>query len=384
MSVSASNRFRVHAMSARQAGLSMIELMVGLTIGLVLTLGLFTLLASSSQAFKQQDDFARMQDNASAAFRYIGDSLRQAGFLGNLSDPTGMAFVAGSAVGTVNDCGSGGNPPSANWALTFSTPIFAFPGLTPLTVNAAFPCILAVNFYSGPPIANPNPILVVRGASGYRIPDPNADGDLTDGLAAQQNYTTTIYVQSNPYKGIVFYGADFAALRGSNATYKLSTGADYDIFEYRAHVYYVRPCSRPAGGAVNCTGAADDNNRPIPTLVRQELVGSTMTEVPLAEGIDLVDYRFGVDNNSDGVPDVFKDTPVAGDWPNVVAVKVTLLVRSPTLSSEYDDSSKQYDLNGDGVIDYSCTLLPAPACRYKRKVFSQTFQARNIAQRKGG
>jgi len=374
-----------------QAGLSMIELMVGLTIGLVLTLGLFTMLAGSSQAFKQQDDFARMQDSASAAFRYLGDSIRQAGFVGNTSDPSTIAFVAGSAVATTVDCGSGANPPSANWALTFTQPIVAFTGLTPLTVNAVFPCILAVNFNAGPPIANPNPILVVRGASGYRIcnalvaaPGPPACTNPNALLTAQQNYTTTIYVQADPYKGIVFYGADYANLSASATARFYSNGNDLEMFEYRAHVYYVRPCSRPAGGATNCTGPADDNNHPIPTLVRQELNGSAMTEVPLVEGIDLVDYRFGVDNNGDGVPDVFKESPVAGDWPNVVAVKVSLLVRSSTLSTEYDDSPKQYDLDGDGVIDYKCTLLPAPACKYKRKVFSQVFQARNLAQRKGG
>ena len=369
----------------------MIELMVGLTIGLVLTLGLFTMLAGSSQAFKVQDDFARMQENATAAFRYIGDSVRQAGFVGNTSDPSIISFVAGSAVATTTDCGSGANPPTTNWALTFTTPIIAFPGLTPATVNAVFPCILSANFSAGPPVANPNPILVVRGASGYRIcnqvvaaPGPPVCTNPNALLTAQPNYATTIYVQSDPYKGLVFYGADFANLRASATSRFYSNGNDIEMFEYRAHVYYIRPCSRPAGGAANCTGAADDNGHPIPTLVRQELSGSAMTEVPLVEGIDLIDYRFGIDNNGDGVPDVFKDTPVAGDWPNVVAVKVTMLVRSPTLSTEYDDSGKQYDLNGDGVIDYKCTLAPAPACRYKRKVFSQVFQARNLAQRKGG
>ena len=55
-----------------QRGLSLIEMMVGLTIGLVLTLGLFTLIANTSQSFKVQDDFSRMQENGATAFRYIG------------------------------------------------------------------------------------------------------------------------------------------------------------------------------------------------------------------------------------------------------------------------------------------------------------------------
>ena len=63
----------------------------------------------------------------------------------------------------------------------------------------------------------------------------------------------------------------------------------------------------------------------------------------------------------------------------------TLLVRSTVLNPQYDDSAKTYDLNGDNVVDYQCTLdLATPAaCNYKRKVFSQLVQLRNIAQRRG-
>ncbi|HUO44607.1 MAG TPA: PilW family protein [Burkholderiales bacterium] len=376
--------------AARQTGLSLVELMVGLTIGLFLTLGLFTLIANSSQSFKVQDDFSRMQENATAALRYMGDSIRMAGFVGYAQDPA-LINAASDGVATTTDCGSATNPPTANWALNMQVPIYGIPGsgagaLTQLTVHGVFPCIIATNFQSY------SPILVTRGAGGYRIPDPNNDGNLTDGLAEQPNYNTTIYVQSAPAKvltggfaGLLFYGNDFAALRASNQTPLQPNGSDSDIFEYHAHVYYIRPCSRPAAGTT-CDGVTDDAGFPIPTLARQELVGSAMTEVPLVEGVDLISFQYGIDNNpnpGDGVADIFTTTPAAGDWSNVVAVRVSVLVRSPHLSSSYDDSSKQYDLDGDGVPDYACTASYANACKYKRKVFTQIFQLRNIALRRG-
>lgn len=386
-----------------QRGMSMMELMVGLAIGMVLTLGMFTMVVSTSQSFRVNDDFGRMQENAASAFRYLGESLRQAGFYGNARDLGRIIAVPGFPVNTTIDCGSLTILPTVNFALDMATPIRAYMIYTPATVNAAFPCINQANFSAGPGgIITRNPILVTRGASGFRIcwaivtgaaspPDcPNTTSLLTN----QPNSATTIYVQADPYQGYLFYGANYAALRAgpTGRKYPLTLN-DVEMFEYRAHVYYIRPCSRPFGGAVNCVGSippTDDNGNPIPTLVRQELVGSNMVEVPVVEGIELIDYRFGVDNTGpsgspDGVADFFTANIInESQWKQVVSVKVTLLVRSPNIDIEYDDSGKQYDLLGDNVtVIYRCTNSPAPACRYKRKVFSQTIQLRNIAQRNG-
>ena len=373
-------------------GLSLVELTVGLAIGLVLTLGLFTLISNQSLAFKVQNDFARMQENGATALRYIGDSVRIAGFYGYTVEPGNVNTTIGGIAmraGPTDDCGSAANQPTTNWALDIGKPVYGFAGVRAAAVNAQFPCILAANFLDVPP--NGQQLLITRSAGGYRVPDAAPVGDLTADLAAQPNYRTTVYLQGDPNAGLLFYGRDFAALKAAASTRVLPNGNDIDIFEYRAHVYYLRPCSRPAGGGANCTGADDDAGQPIPTLVRQELIGSAtgprMTEVPLVEGVERIDLRFGIDSTNDGVADNFTATPVsAADWANVVAVKVSVLVRSPTLSAQHDDSVKSYDLDGDGKPDYQCTdfLATNPnACQYKRKVFSQTFQLRNIAQRRG-
>ena len=102
--------------------------MIGLTIGLFLTLGMFTLIANSSNVFKVQDDFARMQENASSAMRYISTSLRSAGFYGYAADFS-LVNTTGGAVSTVNDCGSATNPPASNWALGLEFPVFGLAGL---------------------------------------------------------------------------------------------------------------------------------------------------------------------------------------------------------------------------------------------------------------
>ena len=93
-------------------------------------------------------------------------------------------------------------------------------------------------------------------------------------------------------------------------------------------------------------------------------------------------------------------TVSASDWPVpllitgtslvpftvIVTVRVTLLARSATPSAQIDDSNKTYDLNGDNVYDFRCQDMLAAepySCQFRRNVFTQLFQLRNIAQRRG-
>jgi len=350
--------------------------MVALTIGLFLTLGLMLMMSDSSRTFKIQDDYARMQENAVSSLRYLNDSLRHSGFYGLAGDTISLDQY-GTIGGITNDCGN---------TLTSGVPLFGYEFATAAAANAALACIRTQNF-------QPGPALVLRLASGIGIPDPNGDGNLTDGMAAQPGFTNTLYVQSDANFGYVFRGGDFAALVGANLVKKYVSGNQFPVFPYQMHVYYVRPCSRPTGAGGTQCQATDDSGRPIPTLVRQELEATTMVERALAEGVERINFLYGVDTlpapDGNGIADRYVADPlaVAGDgWARVVSVRVTLLVRSPTVIAGHDDSTKSYDLNGDGTPDFTCTDSVATepmACAYKRALFSQVIQVRNVAFRKG-
>jgi type IV pilus assembly protein PilW len=377
-----------------QRGVSLVELLVGLTVGLFLTLGLLVMMAGTSSGFKVQDEFARMQEGGVEALRYIGDSLRLAGFYGWNGSPGGATSVAlpqlaagaGQEVDTLNDCGVAvANPPAANWALQVGSPLFGRIGLTPATVNAVFPCIRAENFLDAAAL---HQILVVRGSNASEVVDPTTPGDLSDATFDNDR----LYVQANPAGGIIFRGgaARFSALKAIGETARVTNAAgavvDAPIFEYQAHVYYLRPCTRPATPP-SCA-ATDDGGFPIPTLVRQQLVGRTMTELALVPGVERIGYLYGIDevNNNptrtwDGVPDRYVTAPTDIQWPNVVTVRVSVLMRSATPNAGHDDSGKRYNL---GTGFFTCDPLIANNCAYRRHVFQQTFQVRNIAMRRAG
>jgi hypothetical protein len=421
-------------------GLALIELMVALTIGMVLALGILILMSSTSRSYKISDDYARMQENGTSAVRYMSDDLHMAGFFGMAGTTDALqTFDVNPADGNIdygqdaginwgtsaaNDCGA------ANWSLQPAIPISGLPPNTPggATPNdpisgAALSCIPAANYVAGP-------ALIVRGAIGTMVNGVALNSGLTNNIPIKvpSNWTTAqfapagfdpnlLYIQSDPFLGFIFQGTNYDTYK--NKTYTRSVPAigggfvDAPIYQYQAHIYYIRPCSRPAGPLVNgnptCQGAGIDdqpNPTPIPTLVRQEwqVVGGVgkMMETGLVEGVEQMSIFYGYDtlaanglpipagcnvpgqctNSPDGVADSFSTVPpTAANSAQVVVVRVNLLVRSTAPTKSYDDSPKTYDLGGGTT--WNCVVNNGP-CNFKRHIFSQQIQLRNASVRRNG
>lgn len=69
-----------NAARQRQSGLTVLELMIALSIGLLLVAGIGTIFVGSSQTYRVQEDQARIQEAGRYAIETLGRSLRQAGY----------------------------------------------------------------------------------------------------------------------------------------------------------------------------------------------------------------------------------------------------------------------------------------------------------------
>lgn len=345
----------------RQRGLTLVEVMVAMTIGIILLLALGTLFANSTRVFKANDDFSRMQENGAYALNALGEDIRQAGFFGRISDVEISVPTAATIVRDYGTCGA-----ETAWVTNFRQPLVGFvEGLTTTAPDASMPCVTAANLIVSA-VDRPSHLIVLRGASGTQVASAALDPN-------------TLYVQSDPGRGTIFLGSEYASLSASDKR-TISGGAEAPIYAYQAKAYYLRPCSRPSGSGSLVCQASDDDAQPIPTLVRQELVGTTLAERTVAEGVEAMNIFYGIDSDANGVPNYYTNTPLAVDFARVVAVRVSILVRSPRPTNGYDDSGRSYDLDGNGINELNCAADGLP-CNYHRHVFTQTFQVRNIAQR---
>jgi hypothetical protein len=430
---------------ARLRGLTLVEFMVAITIGIFIALGMLLLMSRTSRSYKINDEFARIQESGAEGIRYLGDDLHMAGFFGlagtsdamqtspdakgvylnfgqDLAAPPNLGTTAAAGIGPLVDCGT------ANWSFQTSIPVAG----VAFTANKSVPkdpisgnplsCINASNFAGGP-------VLVLRGALGTMINGTSATVNNTAVMqpsvwavgnfkAANGSDPKLLYTQADPFAGYVFLGSQFNLYQtGGYSRYvpdpnNAGLFVDAPIYQYQSHIYYVRPCSRPTGAAdtmgnpvCNTTVQPfDDGGFPIPTLVRQEWQsGPVLRETALVEGVEQIGILYGYDNQSatgapvacsfagqcdpnspDGVADTYSATPpTLANSQQVVTVRLNMLIRAPAPTAGYDDSVKSYDLGN--AVRWNCNNPVGTApCNYHRHIFSQLIQVRNAALRRGG
>lgn len=379
----------------RQRGFSLIELMLAMTIGLLILTGLTTVFVNSSQSYAELRKTAEQIENGRYAVEFLTQDIRHAGFYGEfaalpaapatLPDPC-TAPTAGAVSDTVNN------------ALAFPVQGVA---AADFTTAASVPTNCAVSTLI--PAANRvagSDIIVVRRTDSSALP-------ITD-TATATPVQNAVYLQTTPTDAQFALGSataldgtmdpaggvltttsvfrqrpDLSATITPPATTYPKIAAK--IRKYRTHVYFVAPCSVPAGGGAVCTGATDDNGRPIPTLKRLELgTNGAFSIVPIAEGIQRIRFEYGIDSSpatadpgtglvGDGFPDSYVHAPSAAQYASAVAVRVYVLAQNTQPTNGYTDN-KTYTLGS--------ATTAAAGDSYKRHVYGAETRIVNAAGRR--
>ena len=113
---------------SRAAGLTLVELMVAMVLGLVLIAGVVAVVVSASSNYSELGNISRQVENGRYALQVLGDDVRHAGFYGEFYDLTppsslpdpcaadlaslraGMGLPVQGADSIPADCGSGDLP----------------------------------------------------------------------------------------------------------------------------------------------------------------------------------------------------------------------------------------------------------------------------------
>jgi type IV pilus assembly protein PilW len=326
------------------AGFSLIELMVAVTLGLLLILALASLLAQQNRARSELDKSAAQAENGRYALSILQSDIQLAGFYGQFADDVPAPGSLPDPCETVD---------VAEIEDSLALPLQGYDNVSSVP-SPLSTCLAEDNHLDG------TDILVVR----------RLGTSVAGSFDAKR-----IYVQTTPDSRVTDLGENSAT---SFTLLKKDGITPADSRAYVERIYFVSPCNVFASGQSTCTAAAD-GGKPIPTLKRLDLtvVGSAAAFVltPLVEGVENMQLDYGVDTEGVGAPAYpFVEAPSLGEWPNVVAVNISLLVRNPAETIGHQDA-KTYNLGLDGSTGPF-------GDRYKRHVYSSGVRVINVSGRK--
>ncbi|MFC3530953.1 PilW family protein [Vogesella facilis] len=352
-------------MRNRQAGLSIVEIMIAMTLGLILltAVGGFYVAQHRNQR-ELSNQFAQIE-NGRYAMDVLTKYLENAGYYGNY---VYMDDFPSASASLPSAC-------ETSFQYMYSTATgtnalaFAVQGATSATISATFPCIPSANLYSD------NDAFLVREVD----PSPVASSS----LVGRNIYLQAVARLKGP---VITTGSNVASFTLTNLD-----GSAGEIRRYPPRIFYIGRCLDASGGT--CSSGSD-----VPTLRMLEL-GDTGTatgfsDSPMVEGIERMVIEYGLDlkgsNHSyvdasgvtqvvqyDGAPDSYsRSLTTTNEWARVVALRITLLARAGKITAGYSDT-RSYTLASGVSYTPSGT-----AANYKRKLFRKTIYLINVGSRR--
>ena len=332
-----------------QRGLSLIEMMISITIGLIILSAMTTLFSSQSKTRSELDKSNRMIDNGRYALEILSENLRMAGFYGNYV-PSGTTTAATDPCTLANITNAATNlQEMLHHVYGYNAAVQAsqIAGV-PLTGNCAFTYTAG----NAKTLKSGSDILVLR-RTGTSAPVAAASVTAAASTVLQVSNCTT---DTSRYQIIAGDGVKTAFHDKDCATVA-------SLRPFIVQIYFVSPENNVGDG--------------IPTLKRLELDQATgaFVTTPLVEGIEYMQVDYGWDTNADGAADSYIAAPAAdADWGNIVSVKINIIARNIETTAGHTDT-KKYVLGSAG--DFGPFGDP-----YKRHAYTQVVRLVNPSSRR--
>jgi type IV pilus assembly protein PilW len=331
-------------------GFTLVELMVGITLGLLVLAVVSLVFLNVSNNRREIERTGRQIENGRFAMQLLADDLVNAGYFGEF-DPRDVGLPATKP-----------DPCSTDVADMKNMVMMHVQGFAAGAANPS--CIADVQ----PGTA----VIAVRRTATCIAGDANCEPAATGQIYLQSSLCNA-ELANPPVAGHYVVAANPGAGVPVYTLTQHDCGTSASLRAYVVHVYFV----------ANNNNAGDG----VPTLKRAELgVNGQFSIVPLVEGIENLQLEYGLDTNGDGFPDDVSKDPgtYAGcaadpcyiaNWANVMTVRVSLLSRATEQTPGYSDG-KTYTLGQVTVGPFNDG--------FKRHAYTGTVRLNNPAQRREG
>jgi len=376
------NMVRNSAKTTSMQGLSLIELLVAMVLGLTLATGVMQIYVSNTTSDRDQEARLRIQENGRFGMNFLSQEIRMAGYLGCLGGIDGTTVNQTLATtptafqpqfGVQGWEAAGTDPSETNNSANNVAVVSSSTSEWTTTGGNTMPTVMAV----------PNSdIIRVWGAEG----SPGVVSTINSGVTPTLVVDTAIGIAANDFvlvsdceqADIVQACSVTDNAPAANSTLTLSTSCTPGNAA-SSPINSIAPAEAvKLQGTLFWVGKRDNTATNSPSLFRAQLsaTGTVGTPEELIEGVESMQILYG--ENLDGDPRSTVDTYVpadqVGNWLNIVSVRISLLLQS------VDDGSvpapQAYTFNGV-VYDGVGVNGSLPVDNRVRRVFTSTINLRN-------
>lgn len=268
-------------LASHEHGLTLIELMVSLAIGLLLVIAMTAIFVNSSNARRELALSAEVIENGRYALSVLDRELSQSGFYGTLVAATGGALADDKICSIDTD-------DLTEWANSLSVHAKGFNNdvLSPTCLKRK---------------AGTDAIFVQR-ASTCQVGESGCDAESASQAYLQVSECGSEY-NTKPF---VLEAGNGGAAKFFLQTSSCLSSANAGKRRLIRRFYYISEASALSYMDVTLAGA--------------------MTPVALVEDIDQMQIEYAIDSDADGSVDSYSSTP--SDWTNVIGARIWVLARS--------------------------------------------------------
>jgi len=313
------------ALPARQQGISLVEVMIALVLGLLLIAGAGQVFFISKGVYRVLEAQSRLQENGRYALDLLAKNIREAGYLGCATKSINIVntlnnstdYLYNMAVGIQ---GSEWVAASSTWSPTLDTSI------------------------TSP--ANGSDVVTVRGRTG---PPLRLQADMT-------NRSSSLVVSTNSgWQPCAIVMVANCAMGSVLQITSLATGTPSASFDTVAHA--LGGTCVPGNAIVDLGEAYKTDAEAFPVAATSfylrtgangqlslwRRVNSSTAE-EMVEGVQDLQIRYGEDRDNDGSPNRYVTADQISDWANVESVRVSLLMA--TAESNLAVEAQTVNFNG--------------------------------------
>lgn len=349
----------------RMLGLTLVELMIAITIGLIIVAALVRLFATSRGTYHLEENLARVQESGRFAMEFLAQDIRMAGYAGcsanlsgssvtNLVSPASSAttFNPDGIAGYKYACTSGCTGALTEWDPDLPATYFPGGSVSPLMSTDVVIIQRAdtVSTHLAGNVSQTNANIQVNSTASV-VSNISANDILMLSDCKNADIFKITNVSSGSGKITMAHSSTGNTSNFLGHTY----GTDAEIMKLITRVYFI---GRRGNVASNP-----------PSLFRRELGNNgALLTLELVDGIELMRFSYGEDTDNDRVVNIYRDPSAVSNWRKVLSAKVGILAKT-TVNVDQDPDTRTYELGAGTVGPFNDKV--------RRRAFNSTIQLRN-------